>query len=191
VTKFRQNRLTLKGRSAGQRHTDTHTQTDRQTDKLGLKLGSFRFAIRPIELLLHYNHFTALFPPGEPVPEENFWALWDKNITSASAMQGGHNKHYSQLYYSYKTVYWPDLNKSLGHCHSGRFKYDNVGASNAKVPACTTGNLQNKTFSCHHATHYVSWNLVDCCITVQAIAFEKAWRVPSRALKVIGDGTIQ
>ena len=29
VTKFHQNRLTLKGRSAGQRHTD------RQTDKLG------------------------------------------------------------------------------------------------------------------------------------------------------------
>jgi len=29
VTKFRQNQLTLKGRSAGQRHTDTHT--DRQT----------------------------------------------------------------------------------------------------------------------------------------------------------------
>jgi len=25
VTKFRQNRLTLKGRSAGQRHTDRHT----------------------------------------------------------------------------------------------------------------------------------------------------------------------
>jgi len=143
------------------------TQTHRQIDKLGLKQGSFRFAIRPIELLLHYNHFTALFPPGEPVPEENFWPLWDKNITSASAMQGGHNKHYSQLNYSYKTAYWPDLNKSLGHCHSGRFKYDNVGASNAKVPACTTGNLQNKTFSCHHATHYVSWNLVDCCITVR------------------------
>jgi len=33
VTKFRQNRLTLKGRSAGQRHTDIHK--DRQTDKLG------------------------------------------------------------------------------------------------------------------------------------------------------------
>jgi len=31
VTKFRQNRLTWKGRSAGQRHTD------RQTDKLGWK----------------------------------------------------------------------------------------------------------------------------------------------------------
>jgi len=31
VTKFRQNRSTLKGRSAGQRHTDIHTQTDRQT----------------------------------------------------------------------------------------------------------------------------------------------------------------
>jgi len=31
VTKFRQNRLTLKGRSAGQRHTD------RQTVKLGWK----------------------------------------------------------------------------------------------------------------------------------------------------------
>jgi len=29
VTKFRQNQLTLKGRSASQRHTDTHT--DRQT----------------------------------------------------------------------------------------------------------------------------------------------------------------
>jgi len=35
VTKFRQNRLTLKGRSAGQRHTDTHTVI--QTDKLGWK----------------------------------------------------------------------------------------------------------------------------------------------------------
>ena len=35
VTKFRQNRLTLKGRSAGQRHTDR--QTDTQTDKLGWK----------------------------------------------------------------------------------------------------------------------------------------------------------
>jgi len=33
VTKFRQNRLRLKGRSAGQRHTDRHTdrQTHRQT----------------------------------------------------------------------------------------------------------------------------------------------------------------
>jgi len=31
VTKFHQNRSTLKGRSAGQRHTDT--QTDRQTDR--------------------------------------------------------------------------------------------------------------------------------------------------------------
>ena len=39
VTKFRQNRLTLKGRSAGQTHTHTHTQTDRQdrhrTDSIG------------------------------------------------------------------------------------------------------------------------------------------------------------
>ena len=32
VTKCGQNRLTLKGRSAGQRHTDTDRQTDRQTD---------------------------------------------------------------------------------------------------------------------------------------------------------------
>jgi len=31
VTNFRQNRLTLKGRSAGQRHTDTKSHTDRQT----------------------------------------------------------------------------------------------------------------------------------------------------------------
>jgi len=33
VTKFRQNQLTMKGRSAGQ----SHTHTDRQTDKLGWK----------------------------------------------------------------------------------------------------------------------------------------------------------
>jgi len=33
VTKFHQNQLTLKGRSAGQRQTDR--QTDTQTDKLG------------------------------------------------------------------------------------------------------------------------------------------------------------
>jgi len=28
----------------------------------------------------HYNHFMALFRdhPGEPVPEENYWALWYK-----------------------------------------------------------------------------------------------------------------
>jgi len=31
VTKFRQNRLALKDRSAGQRHTQTNTQTDGQT----------------------------------------------------------------------------------------------------------------------------------------------------------------
>jgi len=36
MTKFCQNRLTLQGRSAGQRHTHTHThtQTDRQTNSL-------------------------------------------------------------------------------------------------------------------------------------------------------------
>jgi len=29
---------------------------------------------------LHHNHFTAFFRdhPGQPVPEENFWALWCK-----------------------------------------------------------------------------------------------------------------
>jgi len=39
VTKFHQNRSTLKGRSAGQRHTHihTHTHTNRQTNKLGWK----------------------------------------------------------------------------------------------------------------------------------------------------------
>jgi len=45
VTKFHQNRLTLKGRSAGQRHTDT----DRHTDKLGWKQWPFRFAIGPTD----------------------------------------------------------------------------------------------------------------------------------------------
>jgi len=44
VTKFRQNRSTLKGRSAGQRHTDRHT------GKLGWKWGPFRLAIRPTQL---------------------------------------------------------------------------------------------------------------------------------------------
>jgi len=38
VTKFRQNRLTLKDRSAGQRHTDKQTR---------LKIRPFRFAIGP------------------------------------------------------------------------------------------------------------------------------------------------
>jgi len=40
------------------------------------------------------------------------------------------------------TAYWPEFNKSLEHCHSGRFKNDNVGTNNANVPACTIGNLQ-------------------------------------------------
>jgi len=35
VTKFRENRLTLKGRSAGQRHTDTHA--DRQTNSAKIR----------------------------------------------------------------------------------------------------------------------------------------------------------
>jgi len=47
VTKFRQNRLTLKGRSTGQRHTD------RQTDKLGL--GPFGFAIGPIVIKYSFH----------------------------------------------------------------------------------------------------------------------------------------
>jgi len=57
VTKFRQNRSTLNGRSAGQRLTDRHThiQTDRQThrltDKLGWQQWPFRFAIGPIECI--------------------------------------------------------------------------------------------------------------------------------------------
>jgi len=35
----------------------------------------------------HYNHFMALFPdyPREPVPKENFWALWCKGrLTEAN-----------------------------------------------------------------------------------------------------------
>ena len=44
VTKFRENRLTLKGRSAGQRHTDTHRQTNSAENK-----GPFRFAIGPTD----------------------------------------------------------------------------------------------------------------------------------------------
>jgi len=51
VTKFRQNRLTLKGRSAGQRQTNTHT--DRQT----------RLKIRALEVCNQANTpFNARFP---------------------------------------------------------------------------------------------------------------------------------
>jgi len=36
--------------------------------------------VRPVFLPQHHNRFMALFlgPPGEPVPEENFWTLWCK-----------------------------------------------------------------------------------------------------------------
>jgi len=39
VTKFRQNRLTLKGRSAGQRHTDRQTNSAENDGPSGLQLG--------------------------------------------------------------------------------------------------------------------------------------------------------
>ena len=52
VTTFRQNRLTLKGRSAGQRHTDTHklTHTDRQT----------RLKIRALQVCNRANKYRAM-----------------------------------------------------------------------------------------------------------------------------------
>jgi len=39
VTKFRQNRLTLKGRSAGQRHTDRQTNSAKNNGPSGLQSG--------------------------------------------------------------------------------------------------------------------------------------------------------
>jgi len=39
VTKFRQNRLTLKGRSARQRHTDTQTNSAKNNGLSGLHSG--------------------------------------------------------------------------------------------------------------------------------------------------------
>jgi len=39
VTKFRQNRLTLKGRSAGQRHTDRQTNSAENNGPSGLQSG--------------------------------------------------------------------------------------------------------------------------------------------------------
>ena len=39
VTKFRQNRFTLKGRSAGQRHTDRQTNAGKNKGPSGLQLG--------------------------------------------------------------------------------------------------------------------------------------------------------
>jgi len=62
VTKFRENRLMLKGRSAGQTHTDRHTyrQTDRLTDKLGWKQWPFRFAIEPTDRRTHHNTLQPL-----------------------------------------------------------------------------------------------------------------------------------
>jgi len=65
VTKFHQNRLTLKGRSAGQRHTDR--QTDRQTRlrKMALQVCSGANRHRHTSRLA----FTArLRPPGPNAP---------------------------------------------------------------------------------------------------------------------------
>jgi len=65
VTKFHQNRLTLKGRNAGQTHT--HTHTDRQTDRTNSaenkgpsgKQSGQQFALRVDGLLyLHRNTST-------------------------------------------------------------------------------------------------------------------------------------
>ena len=50
VTKFRQNRLKFKGRSAGQGHT--HRQTDRQTDK------QTRLKIRALQVCNQANRRT-------------------------------------------------------------------------------------------------------------------------------------
>jgi len=57
VTTFRQNRLTLKGRSAGQRHTDTHklTHTDRQTR---LKIRALQVCNRANRPLANFSHIA-------------------------------------------------------------------------------------------------------------------------------------
>ena len=59
VTKFRENRLTLKGRSAGQRQTDTrtHTQTNSAENKgpSGLQSGQQTTLLRPLVLYLVYR----------------------------------------------------------------------------------------------------------------------------------------
>jgi len=49
VTKFRQNRSTLKGRSAGQTHTHTHTHTRTQKTNSAENKGPSGFAIGPTE----------------------------------------------------------------------------------------------------------------------------------------------
>ena len=45
VTKFRQNRLTLKGRSAGQRHTHTQTNSTENKGPSGLQSGQYYRAL--------------------------------------------------------------------------------------------------------------------------------------------------
>ena len=67
VTKFRQNRFTLMGRSAGQRQTDRQTDrhTDRQT-RLKISLSwPFRFAIGPITERIEYK-LLSLTKPSQP-----------------------------------------------------------------------------------------------------------------------------
>jgi len=56
VTKFHQNRSTLKGRSASQRHTDRHTQTDRQT----------RLKIRALQVCNRANKPVGFYGPIGP-----------------------------------------------------------------------------------------------------------------------------
>ena len=41
-------------------------------------------------------------------------------------------------------IYVPGITILVGQSHCGNFKYSRVGTSRANVPACTTGNLQQK-----------------------------------------------
>jgi len=54
VTKFRQNRLTLKGRSAGQRHTDRQTNSAENNGPSGLQSGQ--------QMAMANIHFALLMP---------------------------------------------------------------------------------------------------------------------------------
>ena len=85
-----------------------------------------------------HTGFTFLVPAhlGSPWQRAVKWVCVCMSVFSDCVVFYGDSQHVTN------TAYWPEVNKSVEHCHSGKFKYDSVGASNAKVPACTIGNLQ-------------------------------------------------
>ena len=103
VTKFRQNRLALKGRSTGPRHTDrqtdvythTHTHTHRQTN-LAENKGTSGFAIGPTDRL-----FAGLPCPTAEARRRYFYTVQVNKrckFRRSTAYHSGDNERQSRLH---------------------------------------------------------------------------------------------